>query len=120
MVSIFHIAERSQWQAAEADGVYQHPSLQTEGFIHCSTAEQVVWVANSFFRGQQGLVLLWIDSEQLGETLRYDEVEGVGAFPHVYGPIACNAVVQVLQFEPDADGTFALPQDVGQGWSSNG
>lgn len=110
MALIFHIAERSQWKAAQPTGAYRHPSLETEGFIHCSTAEQVVWVANAIFRGQQGLVLLCIASEQLESELRYDEVAGVGQFPHVYGPINCDAVVKVLEFEPDATGEFAFPE----------
>lgn len=111
--AIFHIAERSQWDAAQTEGIYRHPSLETEGFIHCSTAEQVVWVANSFFRGQSGLVLLKISPAAL-ETLQFDLVEGVGTFPHVYGTIDLKAVEHVFEFEPNQDGEFRLPAEVEQ------
>jgi uncharacterized protein (DUF952 family) len=111
MPAIFHIAERAQWETAQAEGAYWHPSLETEGFIHCSTAEQVVWVANTFFRGQSGLVLLELDPEALA-TLQFDPVEGVGVFPHVYGTIDLKAIVQVFEFEPNQDGEFALPSEV--------
>jgi uncharacterized protein (DUF952 family) len=110
MALIFHIADRSQWEAAQPTGAYRHPSLETEGFIHCSTAQQVVWVANSLFRGQHGLVVLCIASDRLKTELRFDEVAGVGQFPHVYGPINCDAVVKVLEFEPNANGEFELPE----------
>lgn len=110
MTLILHIANRADWEAASATGFYEHSSLRTEGFIHCSTVQQIIWVANTFFHGQQALVLLCVESDRLQADLRYDEVEGVGQFPHVYGGINLEAVVQVLDFEPNANGEFELPQ----------
>lgn len=112
MPLIFHITDPTQWQAAQTAGAYSHPSLQAEGFIHCSKAEQVVWVANQFFQGQTDLLLLGIDSDSLQPELRYDEVPGVGAFPHVYGAINLDAVVQVLPFAPNPKGEFELPHEI--------
>ncbi|MFZ5885725.1 MAG: DUF952 domain-containing protein, partial [Chloroflexota bacterium] len=57
---IFHITSRTDWEAAQAKGEYIAPSLQTEGFIHCSTAAQILPVAEKFYKGQSGLVLLMI------------------------------------------------------------
>ncbi len=110
-VPIFHIADRQQWQIAEATGTYRHPSLDTEGFIHCSIAEQVVWVANSFFRGQTGLVLLQLDPAKLTD-LRFDPVPDVGLFPHLYSELPVGAVVRVFEFTPSSTGEFALPADL--------
>lgn len=110
MALILHIADRPHWEVAQNVGIYRHASLDTEGFIHCSTPPQIVWVANTFMRGQHGLVLLCIDSERLQAELRYDEVAGVGKFPHLYGGINLDAVTQVLEFEPNAEGEFELPQ----------
>jgi len=112
---IFHITQRQQWEVAQQQGVYREASLETEGFIHCSTLTQISKVANLFFRGQTGLVLLCIDGNRLHSELRYDLVEDNLAkngesFPHVYGPLNIEAIVQVLDFEPQPDGTFVLPQ----------
>lgn len=109
MALILHIAERPDWEAAQIKGFYQHPSLETEGFIHCSTPQQVTRVANFLFQGQQGLVLLCVESDRLQAELRYDPVAGAGEFPHVYGPINLEAVEQVLEFEPNENGEFELP-----------
>ncbi|MFM7426207.1 MAG: DUF952 domain-containing protein [Elainella sp.] len=111
---IFHITDRSQWQAAQKTGTYSHPSLETEGFIHCSTADQVVWVANAFFRGQTGLVLLQIAPEQL-DDLRFDPVPEVGLFPHLYSELPVSAVAQVFEFEPNSAGEFVLPAAMAAG-----
>ena len=82
----------------------------TEGFIHCSDAHQVVWVANQRFRDRQDLVLLEIDPARLTVEVRYENLEGgEQLFPHVYGPIPVVAVVQVMPFRPGADGTFSGP-----------
>lgn len=111
MHSIFHITPRQQWETAQQQGSYTCESLDTEGFIHCSTLSQIVKVANLFFTGQSVLVLLYIDADRLQSELRYDPVEGAGeAFPHVYGCLNLEAIVQVLDFEPKLDGTFELPE----------
>ncbi len=109
MTLIFHITDRAQWQTAQAAGEYRHDSLEAEGFIHCSTAQQLAWVANTFFQGQHSLLLLEIASDRLTSELRYDEVPEAGVFPHIYGPINLDAVNQVIEFEPNAAGEFCWP-----------
>ncbi len=116
---IYHIAHRDEWEAARRKGEYRAPSLEREGFIHCSTAEQVAPVANAFYRGQRDLVLLMIDPARLDAEIRWEAPAPVGAdalpqgvprrFPHVYGPINLDAVATVFEFEPDAEGRFAWP-----------
>ncbi|WAL60829.1 DUF952 domain-containing protein [Thermocoleostomius sinensis] len=109
MQSVFHITPQQAWNVAQAQGLYRCESLDTEGFIHCSTQLQVIRVANAFYRGQTGLVLLQIDADRLQADLRYDPIETGEAFPHLYGPLNLEAVVQVHPFEPEADGSFELP-----------
>ncbi len=115
MAFIFHITPRDLWEAAGAVGEYRAPSLDSEGFVHCSTSDQLIPVANSFYHGQHGLVLLCIDTDQLEAECRYeaatDPVPGtVGQeFPHIYGPVNLNAVLEVVNFEPGPDGRFLIP-----------
>jgi len=109
---IFRIAPREEWERSRQDGAYRADTLETEGFIHCSTHEQLVWVANMFFRGQRGLVLLCIDPSRLRVEVRYEDTEGGEQFPHIYGPLHVEAVVRVLEFEPGEDGEFELPEGV--------
>jgi uncharacterized protein (DUF952 family) len=109
---IFHITTREAWVAAE--GIYRTEMFPIEGFIHCSTRDQVIQVANIRFRGQTGLVLLSIDPEKIRVEIRYENLEGgLQLFPHIYGEINCDAVVQVSPFAPAADGYFALPAELG-------
>jgi uncharacterized protein (DUF952 family) len=115
MSLILHIAKRSQWQQGQEAGVYRVDSLDTEGFIHCSTLIQIVRTANAFFSGESGLVLLCIDSERVQPEIRYELADGE-QFPHIYGPLNLDAVTQVVDFEPNLDGKFELPQGIGDRW----
>ena len=108
---IFHITSRKAWEAALGAGIYEADSLSTEGFIHCSTADQYIRVANQRFRGRQDLVLLHIDPTRLRSEIRHENLEGGDVlFPHVYGAIPIGAVLNVTPFLPGPDGSFAEPR----------
>ncbi|MFK7601376.1 DUF952 domain-containing protein [Deinococcus sp. SM5_A1] len=112
MNPIVHITTRADWQTAQQEGEYRHPSLITDGYIHCSlpTREQLLAVANAYFIGQPDLVLLVMDRQRLSAPVQDEKFEDSGLFfPHVYGSINAAAVLQVLDFLPQADGSFSLP-----------
>ena len=107
---LLHIAHRLDWEAAQAAGDYRADSLTAEGFIHCSTTEQVLGPANEFYRGRGDLVLLVIDPARLAAELVYEDSYDSGtAFPHIYGPLNLDAVTSVVPFPPRSDGLFELP-----------
>ncbi len=106
MNTILHITQRKQWQQAQLIGSYSDNSLESEGFIHCSTPQQVLKVANRFFSHQQGLVLLVIDAERVQADIRYEAGEENEKFPHIYGILNLDAVLKVINFPPGKDGLF--------------
>jgi uncharacterized protein (DUF952 family) len=108
-VLIFHITSEQAWTDAKAQGSYTADSLASEGFIHCSEARQVAWVANQRFRGRSDLVLLHIDPARLQAPVRYENLEGgPEPFPHVYGPVPVSAVVSVTRLLPSESGDFSF------------
>ena len=107
---ILHITTRQEWQHALEAGAYTADTLFTEGFIHCSLPGQVVDVANARFRGNRGLILLCIDPDAVEADVRYEgETE---RYPHIYGPLNLDAVTRIIDFPPDPDGRFTLPDGV--------
>ena len=116
---IYHITPRDDWSAARQSGSYQPESLSAEGFIHCSTEEQVASVANAFYAEQRDLAVLVIDPARLVSELKWDPPAHPapesapaalhGQFPHVYGPLNPDAVIQVIDFAPNEAGLFAFP-----------
>ena len=111
---ILHIAQVDDWETALQSGYYEGPTLASEGFIHASTPAQAIAVANRLFRGRQDLILLVIDEQRLTAEIRPENLEGGSEpYPHIYGPMECDAVESVLPFEPEPNGTFKLPVVLG-------
>ena len=97
---ILRITTRSEWEKARAGGGYRGDTLETEGFIHCSTPKQLPWVAETFYKGRTGLVVLRIEPGKLTSPLKWESPPDSGEkFPHVYGPLNLEAVVEVVPLE---------------------
>ena len=115
---ILHITSRAAWEDAQQRGDYRAESLETEGFIHCSTPAQVLPVAENYYKGQSGLLLLIIEPALLSSALKWESPSGgtpppgvpVGdPFPHIYGPVNLDAVVKIIALEKNPNNTFILP-----------
>jgi uncharacterized protein (DUF952 family) len=114
MTELLHITERSIWDAAVAAGEYRMSTrgmtLEQQGFIHCSLPHQLRGVAESFYGDADDLVVLIVDSDRLAAVVKYEPpAPGADEFPHIYGPIAIDAVVDVIPVTRDERGRMILP-----------
>jgi uncharacterized protein (DUF952 family) len=114
MSTIFHLAFRTDWEAALATGRYEMSTrgrtLAEEGYVHCSLPHQVRAVAEAIYADADDLVLLTVDPERLDAPVRYEPaIPGGEAYPHVYGALPVHAVVGVRPVTRGADGRFVLP-----------
>jgi len=107
MSFLLHIATQEKWALAQSAGAYKPDSLESEGFIHCSTPEQLMGVANELYAGQTGLLLLEIDPARVSAGIRFEDCYDTGQlFPHIYGELPLESVVRVSELAPDNDGRF--------------
>ncbi len=96
MSPIYHVTTAAEWELTQQKGYYEAPSLQAEGFIHCSKEEQVGPVLERYFADKTGLVKLVIDPAKLTHELKFEFSPSVNEeFPHVFGVINIDAVIQV-------------------------
>lgn len=95
--TILHITTPELWAVALTRGAYEHPSLAREGFIHCSTHEQLPSTLLRHFAGQDRLIALEIEAERLSSPLQWGEAHGE-RYPHIHGPLNLDAVVAT--FDP--------------------
>ncbi|MBI4160016.1 DUF952 domain-containing protein [Candidatus Wolfebacteria bacterium] len=98
---IIHICPREDLEAALRSGQYQANSLTNQGFIHCSTPEQIGPIRDFLLKQNPGIefVTLEIDSSRLHAKVKYAGATGESLYPHVYGPINTEAVVAVRAVE---------------------
>jgi uncharacterized protein (DUF952 family) len=97
MPIIYHVTTKQEWTNAVEQGFYESPSLAAEGFIHCSQENQVAGVLERYFAGQKDLVKLGIDTDKLSSRYVFEWSPSVeDTFPHIYGPINTDAVIEVV------------------------
>ena len=95
-VHVFHIAEPDAWEARTDS--YVPDAYETEGFIHCSTADQLPGVVATFYAGRNDLVLLTIETASLGDLVVFEDLYEMGEeFPHIYGPLPVSSIVTVAR-----------------------
>ena len=93
---IYHITTNTAWQAALLKEYYETESLFAEGFIHNSSLQQVAGVLDRYYKNATDLILLHIDESKLTSPLKYELAPSVNElFPHIFGPINTDAVVDV-------------------------
>jgi pyridinium-3,5-bisthiocarboxylic acid mononucleotide nickel chelatase len=103
-VLIYHIADPNQWEQAQVSQFYTHPSLHSEGYIHCSTKEQIQDTANHYFADSDEVLVLFIDPARLESELVYESSTRGGEYPHIYGPVHLSAVTGSKKFKKRAKG----------------
>jgi uncharacterized protein (DUF952 family) len=95
MPLIYHVTTTAAWKKAIEKGIYEADSLTSEGFIHCSQAEQVDGVLARYYSGEKDLLKLEIDTDKLSSRFIYEwSPSTADTFPHVYGPINVGAVIR--------------------------
>lgn len=106
---LFHITTEEDWKKYQNDGDYEPESLEKKGYIHCSSGSQVEDTANRLFGDRDTILLLVIDVSTLGENIKYEEDESLGEkFPHIYGPLGTNAVIDQINVRAEQDGSFNI------------
>ena len=101
---IYHLATKADWEQAQETGKYttstRGVTLEEEGFIHASRADQWEGVRGRYYAGvTEPLVLLEIDTELL-DVPCVEEPAAPGieeTYPHIYGPLEPVAVVAVRE-----------------------
>jgi uncharacterized protein (DUF952 family) len=95
MMQIYHVVIPAEWEAAANESFFEAKSLSSEGFIHCSYADQLEGVLERYFADAGEVVILHLDANRLTSPLVSEPSTNGEAFPHIYGPINEDAIVSV-------------------------
>jgi uncharacterized protein (DUF952 family) len=106
---IYKILRREDWQAAQAARRFEGSAVdRQDGFIHFSTAAQAQETARRHFAGQEDLVVLGVEADDLGAALRWEPSRGGDLFPHLYAHLETALVREVSEATLGPDGAPRL------------
>jgi len=101
---IYKICTGEEWRETEASGKFPGAPVDiADGFIHFSTGDQVAGTAARHFAGQQGLLVLSVNTDDLGPALKWEVSRGGARFPHLYGALKRSQIMRAdpLPLGPD-------------------
>ena len=105
MALVYKIVPADLWAAAEAAGRFEGASIDvTDGYIHLSDETQVRETAARHFAGQDDLLLVSVDADDLGPALQWEPSRAGALFPHLYGPLSVALVRRVATLPMRAGG----------------
>lgn len=106
---IYKIFRADEWADMKATGhTLGAPIDRQDGFVHFSTAAQVVETAARHFAGEEHLTLVTADTALMGEALRWEVSRGGAEFPHLYATFTMDHVVEAVPL-PLGDNGHAFP-----------
>jgi uncharacterized protein (DUF952 family) len=106
-----HLTPEPVWRAQAHQATYEPEAFASEGFVHCTDGDELlIEVANRYYRADpRAHLVLDIDLARAQAPAYYED--DARRFPHVFGPIAREAVTRVRRVERAADGTFTAIGD---------
>lgn len=107
---LYRLVRAPEWKDAAANGYFDGADHdKRDGFVHLSTAEQVEGTADRFFTGMNDVLLLKLDRDRLNGDLRMEESSGGDLYPHLYGAIPLEAVLEADPVPMGPEGRLILP-----------
>jgi len=102
---IFKIFRSSEWQELADHGETAGAPIDVaDGYIHFSTAEQARETAAKHFAGEGDLILAALDSDGLGDALKWETSRGGALFPHLYRRLTRADILWVKPLPLGAEG----------------
>lgn len=111
-MAIYKIFRAPEWAALLHDGeTLGAPIDVADGYVHFSTAAQLLETATKHFGGETGLVVLRLEEANLGDALKWEPSRGGALFPHLYRPLRLTDITWARDMGA-SDGGHALPMGV--------
>ena len=109
MTRIYKLLDRADWEAAKTAGRFTGAGVDLQdGYIHLSTAAQCAETARRYYVGRTDLTILEVESEGLGEALKWEPSRGGDLFPHLYRPLESAEVISARGVPLDGAGVPVL------------
>lgn len=112
----YKLVSVAEWEVARVSGAYEGSAVdRADGYIHLSTEAQLAETARRHYAGREGLLLVEVALDPLGEALRWEPSRGGDLFPHLYGTLPLAAARSERRLAVTTDGTPVF-EDGAAGW----
>ena len=82
---IYKIFRAEEWATLRAEKQTRGAPVDlADGYIHFSTPEQAPETAAKHFSGEDNLMLVAVETDRLGDDLKWEVSRGGAQFPHLY------------------------------------
>ena len=106
---VYKICTKSEWQEVKTKGQLTGSKKDLEdGYIHFSGDDQVAGTLKKFYKNQNDLILLKVDTLKL-DHLVWEQASDGNFFPHLYSELDLVNVVEEYKITLTSDGTHKLP-----------
>lgn len=96
-MKIYHIVLPEVWEKFKDKDFYEADSLASEGFIHCSFADQLEAVFERYYKRAERVLILTIEAEKLMSKLVEESSTNNEIYPHIYGKINIDSIVEIKE-----------------------
>ena len=105
---VYRLATATEWLVTDETGIAPtRPIDKQDGYIHLSTAEQVLDTANLHFADAPDLLALEIPLAPIAAMVKFERAPKRGEdFPHLYGVLRREHVSRVLRLMRSDDGFY--------------
>lgn len=116
---VYKVCASADWSEAKRKGHYDgSPDDRRDGFIHLSTLDQLAGTLAKHFsgldgKGLPGLVLIVLDADALGPSLKWEPARDGALFPHLYAPLETDRAMREVAIEVGPEGRHRLPEELG-------
>ena len=106
---IFHVVKKEDWKSQKKDSRYHPETLDSEGFIHCSSGNKIEEVTNRLYKGETDVLLIIINTTLVEPEIRYESSGNSDSkYPHIYGPLNMDAVIDKIELAAEDDESFKI------------
>ena len=110
---ILHCVEETIWEKEKQYQLYGRGSIEKFGFIHCSSIKNFWRVAPHFLDVKEKFLLLCIDTDKVISEIKWEDHNNCGrSYPHIYGELNIDSVINSFPFMINKAGNFELNKEI--------
>ncbi|MCI1695368.1 DUF952 domain-containing protein [Aneurinibacillus aneurinilyticus] len=106
MSVIYCLCPAFYWENFRNAHEYIPRDYEQEGFIHATKGDDLlIKVVNRVYKNfTDELLVLVIDEKNVTAEVRYEQAKDGNLYPHIYGPLNTNAIMEIKQMNRTKNG----------------